>query len=270
MPSKRIQLTESKIKKAVVPPDKDEIRLPDSIVPGLVVRIYPTGSRSFAVSYRPYPGGRATNKRLFTLNSNDLNDARAEARIVLGDIAHGRDPQQERTEERRRTHATLSKLLAADGPHETHLQRSGFVNWRVAMSSLRRGLRPYLARDVKDLTRADIVSAINALTPGAATDLRKFARGFLNWTTAQGLTAHNVMAGLRMPGKTRAQRLLLEPKGRAPAMPRSSQCGARRSACRSARPLVRPSAECSAAWCNWRCYPACGAASLRGCSTTTS
>jgi integrase len=217
MPSKRIRLTESLIAKAVVPPGKDEIWLADSVVPGLLVRIR-RASKTYYFWYRPEPGGRRVEKervRLGSVLSLGLKDARAAARVHAGEVAKGKNPARERKEERRRALATVGKLLAADGPHETHLQRSGFVNWRGAMSSLRRGLRPYIARDVKDLTRADLVSAINALTPGAATDLRKYARGFLNWTTAQGLTAHNVLAGLRMPGETRAQRLLLEPKGKA-------------------------------------------------------
>jgi integrase len=218
MPRTSKPLTKRLIEQATVPPGKKELWLRDSIVRGFSVRCQRGGSKTFVYRYRPRGGGRAVNPELIRIGpypAISLDDARRAAYVFAGDVARGEDPAKQRAEERRRSRATVGKLLTADGPHETHLQRTGYVNWRVAMSSLRRGLRPYMARDVKDLTRADIVSAINALTPGAATDLRRYARGFLNWTTAQGLTPHNVLTGLRMPGKTRAQRLLLEPKGKA-------------------------------------------------------
>jgi integrase len=87
------------------------------------------------------------------------------------------------------------------------------------LSSLRRGLKPYMTVDVSDLTRHDIVTAIDALNqigkPGAAADLRTHARGFLEWAVGQGLAQFNSLAGLRRPGKTRAQRLKTALKGKA-------------------------------------------------------
>jgi integrase len=216
MPSKRIRLTEKAIAKAVVPAGKDESWLYDSVVPGLVVRIR-RGSKTYYFEYRPEPGGRRVEKTRVRLGSESLGlkDARDAARIHAGEVAKGKDPARQRTEERRRELATVGKLLAENGPYETHQHRCGYVNVRTAMSSLRRGLRPYMASDVNELTLADFVGAIDALTPGAAADLRKFSHGFLKWTTAQGLTPFNVLAGLRMPGPTRAQKLLHEPKGKA-------------------------------------------------------
>jgi integrase len=222
MPSKRIRLTESLIAKAVVPPGKDESWLSDGVVPGLVVRCLPGGSKTYYFWYRPEPGGRRVEKgrvRLGSVLSLSLKDARAAARVHAGEVAKGKDPARERTEERRRALATVGKLLAENGPYEIHLHRRGLVNKQTAMSSLRRGLREHMTADVATLSRANIVAAIERLIsigkPGSAADLRKFAHTFCEWTVAQGLTEFNVMAGLRLPSRTRAQRLLLEPKGRA-------------------------------------------------------
>jgi integrase len=201
-----------------VPPGRAEIWLRDTVVPGLVVRCLSGGSKTFAYRYRPQPGGRRVHPRVLTIGDYpalSLADARDAARIHAGEIAKGKDPARERAEKRRRCRATLSNLLEPDGLYQKHLERRGLVNVRTAMHALQRGLRAYMSSDVKDLTRADVVRAINALTPGSAADLRKFANGFLEWTTAQGLTAHNVLAGLRLAGKTRQQRLLLEQKGKA-------------------------------------------------------
>jgi integrase len=148
-----------------------------------------------------------------------LPDARRAARVLAGAVARGEDPTKQRAEERRRTRATLSKLLAEDGPYETHLRRRGLVNRRTAMSSLRRGLLAHMTADVNTLSRSDIIGAIEALIRtgkrGSADDLRKFARTFCEWAVAQGLTEFNVMAGLRSPSRTRQQRLLLQQKGKA-------------------------------------------------------
>jgi hypothetical protein len=40
--------------------------------------------------------------------------------------------------------------------------------------------------------------------PGAAQDLRKFARTFLEWCVSSGRAHSNVLAGLRQPKRSRA------------------------------------------------------------------
>jgi integrase len=222
MPSKRILLTKSKIEKAQCPPSKKEHRLHDSLVPNLIVRIFPSGYRTFDYRYRPHGGGRRVNPRMLKIGaypSIGLDDARRAALVFAGAVARGEDPAQQRAEERRKSRATLNKLLAVDGPYERHLKERGLVNVKPALSALRRGLKEHMATDVAVLSRANIVSAIDALSRigkrGAADDLRKFANGLFDWTTAKGLTPHNPLAGLRMPGRTRQQRLRDEQKGKA-------------------------------------------------------
>jgi integrase len=222
MPRERRRLTKRLIEQATVPPGKAEIWLRDSIVPGLVVRCLSGGTKTFMFWYRPEPGGRRVKKRWVRIGSCSaltLDDARAVARIHAGEVAKGKDPARERAEERRRSRATLSKLLAEDGPYELNLKERGLVNIRPALSSLRRELKDHMTTDVAALSRGDIVAAIDALIRigkrGAAADLRKFSRSFCEWAVAQGLARFNPMAGLRAPSHTRQQRLLLEQKGKA-------------------------------------------------------
>ena len=223
MSKDRTPLTKSRIEKAKVPPGTGQIMLWDSIVSGFGVRCLPGGSKTFVFRYRPHGGGRSVNPRLLKLGafpSISLEDARAAARINAGNVAKGKDPAQQRADERRRNRATLGKLLAEDGPYELHLKERGLVNVRTALSSLRRGLKAHMAADVAALSRNDIVTAINELTKvgkrGAAGDLRKFSRSFCEWTVEQGLAKFNPMAGLRTPSRTRHQRLQdAEQKGKA-------------------------------------------------------
>jgi len=214
MPKERTPLTKSRIEKAKVPPGTGQIMLWDTIVSGFGVRCLPGGSKTFVFRYRPHGGGRSVNPRLLKVGpfpSISLDDARAAARIHAGDVAKGRDPAEQRAEERRRNRATLGKLLAEDGPYELHLKERGLINIKPALSSLRRGLKAHMAADIAALSRNHIVTAIGELTKigkrGAAADLRKYSRTFCEWTVELGLAKFNPMAGLRTESRTRHQRL---------------------------------------------------------------
>ena len=148
MPNERTPLTKTKIEKAEVPPGTRQVMLWDTVVSGFGVRCLPGGSKTFVFRYRPHGGGRSVNPRLLKLGafpSISLDDARAAARIHAGNVAKGKDPAQQRAEERRRNRATLGKLLAENGPYELHLKERGLVNIKPALSSLRRGLKAYMA-----------------------------------------------------------------------------------------------------------------------------
>jgi integrase len=181
------------------------------------------GAKTFVYRYRPHGGERSINPRMLKLGAHPslgVDAARAAARAFAGDVARGLDPAAKRAEERRSSRATLGRLLAEGGPYELHLKARGLVNWKMALSSLRRGLKAHSARVVAALSRNHIVTAIGELVrlgkPGAAGDLRRFSRSFLEWAVSEGLAPFNVMAGLRAPMKTRAQRLLeAEQKGKA-------------------------------------------------------
>jgi integrase len=49
--------------------------------------------------------------------------------------------------------------------------------------------------------------------PGAAGELRKYCRTFLEWCVSTGRASHNVLAGLRRPKRSRAQRLAATANG---------------------------------------------------------
>src|SRR5262249_29291257 len=137
--------------------------------------------------------------------------ARKVARRFVGEVAAGGNPAADRQAERMRDKATLRVLLAEDGPYQVELRRRGVVNIKKALSSLRRELAGLMSREVTYLTRRDLVAAIDAVEndgrPGAAEDLRKFSRVFLEWCVGAGLLAANPLAGHRRPMRTRAERL---------------------------------------------------------------
>ena len=132
-------------------------------------------------------------------------------------MAKGHDPAQVRQEKRRREQATLGLLLAEDGPYETSLTSRHIVKRREVLSSLRRGLARFANVDVAKLSRREFVEALDALNdlPGAKDDLRKHSRVLLDWCVNAGLAHANVLAGMRLPPKTRVEKLQAASRRRA-------------------------------------------------------
>jgi len=257
MPKERTPLTKGRIEKATVPPGNGQFMLWDSIVSGFGVRCLPGGSKTFVFRYRPHSGGRSVNPRLLKLGafpSISLDDARAAARIHAGNVAKGKDPAQQRAEERRRDRATLGKLLAGDGPYELHLKERGLVNIKPALSSLRRGLKAHMTADVA------ACPAMTSLPPsarwprlaGAARPLicgssrahsangrsSKVWRNSIRWRACARRAGPGISA-CRTPSR-RARRWLT---------PSWSRSGALR---RRYRIAASASPHRLAGWCNWR------------------
>lgn len=217
----RAALTVARIDKATCPTGRRQFLLWDSEQPGLIVRIYSTGKKTYLYRYRPSGGGRGENPRYYTIGDVEavsLKDAREAARIAAGKVAKGEDPAAERREARTRERARLGTAI---DDYEKSLEQRGASSSHVKESTslLRRELAtPFGAdRDLSTLTRKDLVDRINAVRdggrPGAAKQLRTRASVFLNWATSVGLCEANPLGGYRMPRRTRSERL--EQTGRA-------------------------------------------------------
>lgn len=205
------RLTIAQIQRTAAP-ESGEIKLWDSAVRGLCLRVYAGGGRSWVYRYRAGAGGRSAKLRTIRLGTwptLSIEDARVAARAHAGTIARGGDPALVRQETRRREQATLGHLLAIQGPFERHLVERHIVKRREVLSCLRRGLKALMHADVAKLTRRDLTEALARLDhlPGARSELRKYARGLLEWCTNAGLVSANVLAGMRLPSLTRAQKL---------------------------------------------------------------
>ncbi|MCK0197740.1 site-specific integrase [Ancylobacter sp. 6x-1] len=74
----------------------------DTDVPGLGLRIMPTGTRSWVLEYRPGAGGRGVAKRRIKIGGTEMSpeDAKAAALDMLAAIRQGGDPAAERRAER--------------------------------------------------------------------------------------------------------------------------------------------------------------------------
>lgn len=165
----------------------------------------------------PKPGARGTQRKtLGAWPRFNEKAARQAATIAAGEVVKGTDPNDAKREAKRqqlaeRERTTLANLIIEDGPYETSLTGRQVVNWKPAMSALRRGLKVHVDLAIGDLTRRQIMPAVDKIAKtgkrGAAKDLRKHVHTFLEWCVGEGYVERNVLAGYRAPKETRAQRV---------------------------------------------------------------
>ncbi|OKO67825.1 integrase arm-type DNA-binding domain-containing protein [Bradyrhizobium sp. NAS96.2] len=223
-PSNQLTLTDAVIRSAVLPPGKAQHYLHDDKLPGLALRMRATGGRTWVYLFTK-PGVRGTQRKtLGPWPKYNEKAARKAATIAAGEVFKGMDPNDAKREARRQQAAekqrtTLADLVVEDGPYQTSLTGRQVVNWKPAMSALRRGLTDHADSGVGDLTRRQIMAAVDKIAKtgkrGAAKDLRKHTHTFLEWCVGEGYVDHNVLAGYREPKETRAQRVGRRTKGRA-------------------------------------------------------
>ena len=110
--SSRSRLTETTVK-ALTPKDtRYDIR--DDVITGLVLRVAPTGRKTWCLSYRN-PQGRQQRYTLGTWPGVKLDRARTLAKVELGKVAGGDDIQAEKKQERaKRTMPTLKQFVAGE------------------------------------------------------------------------------------------------------------------------------------------------------------
>jgi len=223
-PTNQLTLTDAVIRNATLPLGKAQHYLHDDKLPGLALRMRATGGRTWVYLFTK-PGVKGTQRKtLGAWPRYNEKAARKAATIAAGEVVKGVDPNETKREVRRQQAAekqrtTLAILIVEDGPYQTSLTGRQVVNWKPAMSALRRGLKDHAESGVGDLTRRHIMAAVDKIAKtgkrGAAKDLRKHVHTFLEWCVSEGYVDHNVLAGYREPKETRAQRVGRRTKGRA-------------------------------------------------------
>lgn len=219
-----LRLTDAAIRAATLPPGKSQHYLHDTEQPGLAIRMRATGGRTWVFMFTK-PGTKGTQRKtLGAWPKFNEKAARRAATVVAGEVVIGVDPNEAKREAKRqalveRQCTTLATLIVEDGPYEMALTGRQVVNWKPAMSALRRGLKDHFDLAIAEFTRRQIMAAVDRIAKtgkrGAAKDLRKHTHTFLEWCVGEGYVDHNVLAGYRVPKETRAQRVGRRTKGRA-------------------------------------------------------
>jgi integrase len=142
----------------------------DTDLKGFVCRVYPTGLKSWGVTYRPHPGGRGVAEKFVTLGKIGTltpDQARQAAADILAKVRLGSDPGQERAERRKtltvsefltrfdedyiglmvKTNTAVSHRLAVEELRAAHgnLKIDALTRNHIATLHVRMASRPYAA-----------------------------------------------------------------------------------------------------------------------------
>ncbi len=163
--SSSIRLSQSSVKAAQ--PQERRYELWDSELSGFGLRVEPTGSKTFFVRYRA-GGGRRGPKRFVKVGrygSVTVDEARKEAKRILGAAATGNDPATERKSARNElTIRELVELYERDGIGDLKPLTAKYTLGRI-----RNHVVPLLGSiKVSDLKVADIKKFITQVTQGAS------------------------------------------------------------------------------------------------------
>ncbi len=107
-----------------------EFTMWDDTVPGFGVRVRPSGAKSYVVIYRAGAGRGAPVRRytIAAVGKITPERARARAKIILGAVAHGHDPANQKTAERvTPTVAEVADCFMAD--HVRAKRKAGTVEF---------------------------------------------------------------------------------------------------------------------------------------------
>lgn len=174
----------------------------DGLLPGLMLRITPTGHRSLSVRYRR--GGRRGAYRRITfgaIGKVGLARARKLARGVFADLAAGRDPTAERRRELARSSlpGTVEDLVA-HCLERLELRASTRREWeRIAAIEIGPALGQ---RPAGELTRGEVrlwLSGIAGRSKHVANSSFRILRRIYSWALAQELVEASPCAGLGAP-----------------------------------------------------------------------
>jgi integrase len=178
---------------AAVKPEAEPVEYPDEAERGLVLRVQPTGRKTWYARYTFK--GKDRRYRLGPFPALSLKDARAAARRKVGQAAHGTDPQAERTQHRMGdtvAEVAASWLRSEDTRSWRPRSRAGFV------AHLRLRILPALGRmKLAEVKQADVQAMLDRVER-VVTRNRTFetARMLFGWAVARRMLAASPCAGV--------------------------------------------------------------------------
>jgi hypothetical protein len=174
----QIRLTPANVRKARADEGKDRTLFWDTKTSGFGLQVTAAGHKSFVIQYR----AKGRSRRMAIDGVLTLEAARKRARALLGEVAHDRDPLQERRDELARERDTFQAIADSYFAREGKKLRSGEER-RRALSRL---VYPVIgSRPIADILRSDIVRLLDRIEDerGAAMAHLTLAyiRKIMNW-----------------------------------------------------------------------------------------
>ena len=164
----------------------------DVDMPGFGLKVTPKGRKVYVVQYRN--GGRGTPTRRFTIGRHGapwtVDEARKEARKIVGNVADGGDPQSAKSEER--AALTVSQLCDKYLSEGCGTKKASTL--ATDRGRIERHIKPLLGRKrVKDITPNDVRRFLIDVAKGkTAADERTKKRGRARVTGGKGTATRTV------------------------------------------------------------------------------
>ena len=143
----RKNISQKDIRNAV--PREKEWEMRDSSVTGLLLKIAPTGLKTWTVRYTP-AGGRRNNKKLGTYPAMTVAMARAQALKVLGQATAGKDPGRDAKREKR---ATLGVYVRGQ---YTEYAQANLLRHRAALQGIESDFGNLFNKPMTEISEMDV------------------------------------------------------------------------------------------------------------------
>jgi integrase len=184
------------------PPKDGRLDLRDSATPGLVLRISPTGSKSWSYEFRSPITGKMAR---YTLPAVTLAEARAQAMAHKMTVRSGSDPvleAKEALELRREEHARAQSVdVVLDAYARDFVAGAKVLSRRERMNALRRAVAPFNKRAIASLTKADFITRLDEVElesgPIARNRAQAEIRAWLQWLFDRSLVPGVALAGVK-------------------------------------------------------------------------
>jgi integrase len=176
------------------PPETGRREVFDSEVPGLLLRVTATGSKSWSLVYRVK--GQARRLTLGSYPGVSLKDARERARDARAVLQRGGDPVQDRKDEARE--ASVNGFETCVGDFIEKYAKPKNRRWKETKRVLDKLAVPVWGnRAVKDIRRRDVVELVEKAKGGnQANKLRLHLSKMFNWLLEREAVEVNPVTGV--------------------------------------------------------------------------
>ena len=155
----KLDLTQAFVKKTKVPESLNSIDHYDERMPGLLLKVLPSGRKTYYIRYKN-PKKVNCQRKIGNAEILSLSQARALARRKLAEVAMGEDPFKDAP-------LNLSPTLEAFAENDyIPYVKTYKKSWEMDISRIRNHLLPYFGTmRMKDIEKRDVVQLINDQLP---------------------------------------------------------------------------------------------------------
>jgi integrase len=213
------KLTPAFVMKAPLPERGDRVVYWDEALPCFGLMVTTNGHKSFVVQYRSNGVSRRLTLKAAPQGGLSLNEAKREAKAIIGSVTKGGDPLADRRSASRAAENTLQAIA------EEFFARDGakLRSLRMQRLTLERLVYPRLgARQIDDIRRTDLVRLLDKIAdesgPRMADITLAFLRRILNWHASRSDDFRSpIVRGMARtkPSQRRRQRILNDDEIRA-------------------------------------------------------